>query len=128
MEGTAEVIGVKAGDDDALTHVRQSDYRFNDLHTQELGFIDADDLSAQIQPIHHVCGIFHVGGADLDFRVRDDVVVSIALVDAGLEDLDTLTRDLGAAQAADEFFALAAEHRTANHFDPSESTLGKIHY
>ena len=54
-----------------------------------------------------------------DLRVRDDVIIRETRIDLRLEDLDLLTRDLRAAQAANQFFRLAGEHRPGNHFDPT---------
>src|SRR4051812_45353964 len=59
--------------------------------------------------------------------MRDNVIVSIPLVDTGLEYLHSLARNLRATQPADKFFTFSAEHRTANHLDPSEPALGKVH-
>src|SRR3954467_2455281 len=57
----------------------------------------------------------------------DDVVVAITLVDAGLEYLDTLARDFSASKSADQFLALAAEHRPAYDFNPSETAFSEVH-
>jgi hypothetical protein len=46
------------------------------------------------------------------------VVVPVPAVDGRLEDLDFLARDLGAAQPADQLFALPAEHAANDDFDP----------
>ena len=60
---------------------------------------------------------------DAHVAVRDDVVLGIAIVDLRLEDLDLAAGDLGAAQPADELFALPAEHAADDHFDPAMAWL-----
>src|SRR5580693_5584896 len=59
--------------------------------------------------------------------MRDDAVLGIALVNDGLEDLHTLFGDFGAAQAANQFFALAGKHRSDNDFDPTHIAFDDIH-
>ena len=51
--------------------------------------------------------------------VRDDVADVVAVVDQRLHDQRALPRDLGAAQAADQLLALAAEHRAADDLEPA---------
>ena len=67
--------------------------------------------------------------ADLDAAVvvRDNVVGGVALVDGRLEDLHPLARNFSAAQTANQLFTLAAEHGTANHFNPSKVSAHCIH-
>src|SRR5229473_5806929 len=54
-----------------------------------------------------------------NLRVRDDVIIRKAGIDVRLEDLDLLTRNLGAPQTANQFFRLTGEHRPGDHFDPA---------
>src|SRR4051812_12343295 len=51
----------------------------------------------------------------------------MSLVDSGFENLQSLTRSLGAGKSPNEFFTLSTEHGAANDFNPAESTFGKIH-
>ena len=57
----------------------------------------------------------------------DDLVGCVSLVNLGLEDLHALAGDLGAAQAPDQFFALAAEHGSADYFNPAKISPHCIH-
>ena len=85
---------------------------------EELALVDADDFGVGPhlgQQVGRRGGLF---GRDAQLAVRDDVVVRVAGVHGGLEDLDALAGDLGAAQPADQLFALAAEHAAHDHFDP----------
>src|ERR1700733_14518437 len=59
--------------------------------------------------------------------MRDDAVFGVALVDDGLEDLHALFSDFGAAQAANQFFALARKHRSDDDFDPTHIAFGDVH-
>src|SRR5262245_15995519 len=51
--------------------------------------------------------------------MRNDVLIRITQIDCGLEYLDLLPRDLRPAQTADQFLALAAEHRAGDDFYPA---------
>jgi hypothetical protein len=51
------------------------------------------------------------------------VVLTVAFVDLGLENLDALPRDLGAPQPSYQLFGLAAEHAATNDFNPAHSAL-----
>ena len=59
--------------------------------------------------------------------MRDDSVLCIPLIDHRLEYLNSLPADFGAAEAPDEFFALAGEHGSANDFDPADVACDKFH-
>src|ERR1700685_129152 len=59
--------------------------------------------------------------------MRDDAVLGIALVNDGLEDLHALFGDFGAAQAANQFFALARKHRSDHDFDPTHIAFDDVH-
>ena len=65
-------------------------------------------------------------GLDLHFAVTDDVIFGVTIVELRFEDLDTLSSDLCTSQTADEFFALAAEHASANNFDPAKVAALKL--
>src|SRR4051812_20375321 len=128
MEGAAEVVGVEAGDDDALAEVGEAHDEVNHRFAEKLRFVDADDFGATVEVSFDLGCVFDADGADAQLGVRDDVVLGIALVDAGFEDLDALPRNLGTTQPADEFFTLAAEHGAADYFDPSQIAFGEIHF
>src|SRR4029079_19212345 len=42
------------------------------------------------------------------------------------DDLNTLAREYGAAHAANELFALSAEHHACNYLDPSTSLMERL--
>src|SRR5438270_10962361 len=120
MEWAAEVVGIETGDDDALTHVCKPHGEVDNVGTNELRFIKSDDFSAPVKARLHLGSIAHGFRANAQLAMGDDVVVRIALVDAGLENLHALAGDFGTAEAANEFFAFAAEHGTADHLDPPD--------
>ena len=61
--------------------------------------------------------------------MRHDVIGRVAGIDGGLEDLHALPRDLRAAQAADQLFALAAEHAADDDFNPARRRgTDDVHY
>ena len=51
------------------------------------------------------------------------MVLTVALVDFWLENLDPLPRDLGAPQPSYQLLGLTAEHAAANDFNPAHSAL-----
>jgi hypothetical protein len=51
--------------------------------------------------------------------MRNNVNHIISGIDTGLKNFDFQMGNLGSFQPADEFFGLAAEHRTANDFNPA---------
>ena len=52
------------------------------------------------------------------------MVGAVAAVEARLEYLNFLTRDLRPAEAANELFALPAEHAASDNFDPAVVGMG----
>ena len=115
-ERLAEEVGVEAGHDDAYAAVGQRLAHVDERVVEELGLVHADDLHVR-GDLEHVGGVADGGGGDLMEVVGDDFDVGVALVHAGLEDGYFLVGELGAAQAPDEFFGLAGEHRAADDFD-----------
>src|SRR6266446_2114972 len=59
--------------------------------------------------------------------MRNDFVGGVTFVDGRLEDLHALARDLRAAQAADQLFALAGKHRADYDFDPAHIAFDDVH-
>ena len=59
--------------------------------------------------------------------MRDDFVGGVALINGGLEDLDALARNFRAAQAADQFLALAGKHGADDDFDPAHIAFDDVH-
>ena len=120
LERLAEVVLVEAGHDDA--HAARGQRRRTTAGSS------ASKNWPSSMPTTSVSGLTLASssaararllGRNPQLAVRDDVVVGVAGVDGGLEDLDTLAGDLGAAQPADELFALAAEHAADDDFDPA---------
>jgi hypothetical protein len=56
---------------------------------------------------------------DASVVVGDNVVARVALINNGLENLDTLASDLRPPQTPDQLLTLTAEHGTANYLDPA---------
>src|SRR5262245_37201777 len=66
-------------------------------------------------------------GLHTQVAVGNDFVLGVARVDGRLENLYPLPRDGGASQPANQLFALAGKHGTANHFDPAKVAREDIH-
>ena len=90
---------------------------------EELHLVDADRVVA-VGEAGDVLGPRDRDGAHLRPGVADDVPDVVAVVDLRLHDQGALPGDLGAAQAADQLLALAAEHRAADDLEPA-AVLGE---
>src|SRR5262249_51898284 len=60
--------------------------------------------------------------------VRNDLVGRVAIIDHRFEDFHTLAGDHRAAQAPDEFLALARKHRATDDFDPAYVAGDDVHW
>ena len=127
FERMAAVVGVEADDDDALTEIRELGADVYDFVAQELRFVDANHFRARGQFVQDFGGLGDVVGGNAQTGVRNDFVGGVALVNGGLEDLDALTRNLRAAQAADQFLALAGKHGSDDDFDPTHVAFDDVH-
>ena len=78
-----------------------------------------DHLGLGAHGVEQGAGAGHVLRRQAQVAVRHDVVVGVPVVELRLEHLHLLPRDLGAAHAPDELFALAAEHAAGDDFDPT---------
>ena len=113
----AEVLREAAGDDPCAVPDERVD-RVDDPLVEELHLVDADRVVAGREPAHLVARLRR-DGAHLRAGVRDDVADVVAVVDQRLDDQGALAGDLGAAQAANQLLALAAEHRPADDLEPA---------
>jgi hypothetical protein len=119
LERAAQIILIQTGHDDALAVVRQGIAGGRQVLVEELPFVDPDDFGVGGHCVHQLVGRPHRLRWDPHVAVRHDVVFAVAAVDDRLEDLDLLPGDLRAAQPADQFLALAAEHAAGDDFDPT---------
>ena len=117
-ERLAEVVHVKARNDDAHTALGQLPGHVDDCIVEELRLVDA----------HHVdaFGALENGPRRIDrlgenrvALVRDDLLLGIAGVNLGLVYLNVEVGEPGPFEAADQLFGLAGEHRAADDFDPT---------
>src|SRR5262249_29149287 len=92
--------------------------RVDDAVVEELHLVDADRVVPGCEPAHLVARR-GCDGAHLRAGVRDDMADVVAVVDQRLHDQRALSRDLRAAQAPDQLFALPAEHWAANDLEPA---------
>ncbi len=119
---TAEVL-VEPGRDDSCAALDEHVDHEHDLRREELHLVDADHVVALPQP-RDVLGPRDRDGAHLRPCVADDVADVVAVVDLRLHDQRPLAGDLGAAEPPNELFALAGEHRAADHLEPA-AVLGE---
>ena len=95
--------------------------------SEEIGFVDADHLGAPVHLFQDFFGAGDDGRLHALVAVGDDFVGGIAVVEGGFENLHSFAGDLGAAQAADQFLALAGKHRAADDLDPSDVAGDDVH-
>ena len=117
-ERPARVIHVESRDDHPHAVVGQLSADIDDAFVEELCLVDADhiDIRGHQQDVLRRFDRRRTDGVGV---VRDDLLLRVADVDAGLEDFYPLVGELCAFEAADQLFGFAREHRTADHFDPA---------
>src|SRR5713226_6945857 len=123
----AAIIGIQTSDDHAFAEIRELGANIHYLIAKELRFVDADNFRARRQLFHDFGGLEHIVRRNAEARMRHDFVGGVAFVDGRLEDLHALARDLRAAQAADQFLALAGKHRADDDFDPAHIAFYDVH-
>ena len=118
-ERPALEILIESGGDDADAGVGELHADVDDSGVEELHFVDADDLHADLDARQQL----RARGDGQRFQppviARHDFVGCEAIVDDRLEDLNALPRDDRAAQPADQLFRLSGEHASGDDFDPA---------
>ena len=102
-----------------LPRAGQGGARRRQLGIEELSLVDADDFGVGIDPGQQLGRVFDVLRGDAHVAVRHDVIFAEAVVHQRLEGLHLLAGNLRAPQAADQLFALAAEHAAGDDFNPA---------
>src|SRR5262249_54034294 len=110
-----------------LAHICPAHHQLHHGFTQKLGFVNADHFGAHVELGSDFRGAAHGVRVNARVVVGDNVIACVALVDDRLEDLHALAGDLPPPQTANQLFALAAEHRTANYLDPSQTAPHRVH-
>src|SRR4029077_6716053 len=127
LERTGAGIGIEGSKDDAPAEDCKLGAGRHDFITEELGFVNADNLGAR-RKLFQDFGSFENGvGGNAEAGMRHDFVGGVAFIDGGLEDLHALAGDLRAAQTADQLFTLAGKHRSDHHFDPAHIAFDDVH-
>ena len=108
-ERLAEIVGVKAGDDDAHALVGKCLDDLDDAEVEELGLVDADDLDIIRDGEHLDRSVDRCGGHTVKV-VRHDLDVRIAVIYRRLEDGNLLVGKLGSSEPSQEFLCLTREH------------------
>ena len=119
-EGLAEIVHVETGDDDAHTAVGELVAYVGKAIVEKLCLVDAHnvDIAAEKEYLGRRidrCRRYHV------MVVADNIVLTVARVDHGLVNLNTLARKLGTLHTADKFLRLAGEHAATNNLYTSAS-------
>src|SRR5262245_60905901 len=119
LERASEVIYIQTGDDHSLALIGQNVRHSDQVVVEELPFVNAHDVSVDLDRGQNLVGRFDRLRRDLHLRVRNDVLIRIAQIDRWLEYLNLLSRDLRPSETANQFLALAAEHRPGDDLDPA---------
>src|SRR6202022_823973 len=114
-----EVIGVEAGHHDAFAAVGEVHAGGRQIVVEKLRLVYADHGRVVEHLAQQLGGAANLHRLDAHLAVRDNLVGRKAIVEHRFEDLHLLPRNLRAAQAADQLFALSAEHAAGDHFDPA---------
>src|SRR5215831_14389761 len=105
LEGLALVVLVEPGHDHALAPARELVDHRQQVAAEELALVDPDHLRL-VGVTQDLARGAHRPRRDPELAVRYDRVGRVAAVDVGLEDLDPLAGDLGAAQTPDQLLGL----------------------
>src|SRR6516225_2558532 len=127
LERAPAVVGVQAGNDDALAKVGEPGANIHHFIAKKLRFVYAHDFCARRQFVHDFLGLGDVVRRNAQAGMRDDLVGGVALIDGGLENLYALARNLCAAKAANQLLALARKHRAYDDFDPAHIAFDDVH-
>src|SRR5215472_5561301 len=127
LERAPAVVGVQAGDDDALAKIGEPGANIDHFIAKKLRLVDAHDFRARSQFVHDFLGLADVVRGNAQAGMRDDLVGGVALIDGGLENLYALARNLRAAKAANQLLALARKHRADDDFDPAHIAFDDVH-
>ena len=112
-EWLTEIVGVKAGDDDAHALVGKGLHHLYDAEIEELGFVDADNLDIVRNGKHLERSVDRSGGNAVVI-VGDHFNVRVTVIDSWLEDGYFLMGELRPLETADEFFGLSGKHGAAD--------------
>ena len=116
-ERFARIVHIQPRGDHPHAAVGQRPAHVDDPLVEELRFVDPHhvDVGGQQQDILSRFDRRRPDGVGI---VRHHLLVGVARIDAGFENLHPQVGELGAAQAADQLLGLAREHRPADHLDP----------
>src|SRR5678815_1615251 len=113
-------IGVGAGKDDPLPAVSQFGDHLHQSSVEELGLVYRHDVGVGPHLAEDFGGAVHRRCVQLATAMAGDAIeAGVPAIEVRLEYLDPPPGDDATANAADQFFALAAEHDAGNHFDPA---------
>ena len=74
---------------------------------KELSFIDPHDLGSRIELREHVIRPFDNLTGNPQLRVRNDIVIRVAVIELRLEDLDPLSSNRRTPEQSNQLFRLA---------------------
>ena len=116
-ERFARIVHIQPRGDHPHAAVGQRPAHVDDPLVEELRFVDPHhvDVGGQQQDILSRFDRRRPDGVGI---VRHHLLVGVARIDAGFENLHPQVGELGAAQAADQLLGLAREHRPADHLYP----------
>ena len=118
LEGLAAIVLVESRNDHALSGIRKLFADVDNIRSEELSFIDADNLRVGGE-VEYLIACVYDGRNERLLAVRNNVARAVAVVDSRFKDHYSLTGNLRAPHPAYQFFRLSAEHASGNNFDPT---------
>ncbi len=108
-EGYTLEVHIQPGNDDAYAAFRQLGADLYDPHIEELRFVDAHNIDIIGQQQDRLAGLHRCGLNDIVI-MRYDILLAVAHIDSGFEDLYALLGKLCTFHPTDEFLGLTGEH------------------
>jgi hypothetical protein len=91
---------------------------FNDCLVKKLNLVHSDDGGRRLEVRHDVLRTIHRQCVDILTGMAGDMLDTVAVINAWLENLYFLFGYHGAPRPADQFFSLAAKHAATDDFNP----------
>ena len=125
FEGHAAVVLVEPSHDDSKAAVGEPLAHRHGARAKELDLVDAHHLRVGQDQPGQLLDVVERRALEPLVAVADNRGISVAPVEARLEDLHPLLAEQGALEATDQLFGLAREHGPADDLDPA-GILGQM--
>src|SRR4051794_31233513 len=97
IEGFSPEVLIQPSNNDTLSGIRQLVANTDQIHVEELPFVDADHLRPAVEKIQDFEWCLYQLRFHFHVTVADDVIFAKPVIEPGLENLDSLASDLSTA-------------------------------